>query len=235
MERSVTLSVHTASWLFQKGKKKTRMRLCALINMASERRPRVLSGYLSSTQADVEMVEIFGPFGGEARAVHQRAHRPQRREVKGEGGVARPVCEVTVAVAQTVVLSRKMKDTDQSGILKRLTRCMTHLVALAGRSAGFAGVRAGRGVGHQVRVGRTLCALAGAGVYVMAGGAGHARRAGGLAAESTRPATGGQAVHGVADRDGVDPSHVAEPLTELRGRKQRKTKKDSITPSKRHR
>lgn len=102
---------------------------------------------------------------------------------------------------------------------------MTHLIALAGRSAGLAGVRAGRGMGHQVRVGRTLRALAGAGVYVMAGGAGHAPRAGGLAAERTSPATGGQAVHGIADPDGVDPSHVAEPLTELRGRKQRKTKK----------
>lgn len=86
------------------------MRLGARANMASERRPCVLSGYLSSTQADVELVEIFGPFGGEARTVHQRAHRPQRREVEGEGGVARRVCEVTVAVAQAVVLSRKMKD-----------------------------------------------------------------------------------------------------------------------------
>lgn len=97
------------------------MRLGARTNMASERRARVLSGYLSSTQADVEMVEVFGPFGGEARTVHQRAHRPQRCEVEGEGGVARRVREVTVAVAQAVVLSRKTKDSNQSAILKRLS------------------------------------------------------------------------------------------------------------------
>lgn len=67
-------------------------------------------------------------------------------------------------------------------------------------------------MGDEVRVGWTLRALAGAGVDVMSGRAGHACGAGGLAAESTRPATRGHAIHGVADRDGVDPRHVVEPL-----------------------
>lgn len=83
-----------------------------------------------------------------------------------------------------------------------------HLIALAGWSTGFTGVWAGRGVGHEVGVGWTLRALAGARVDVMSGRAGHAGRAGGLAAESTSPATGGHAIHGVADRDGVEPRHV---------------------------
>lgn len=94
---------------------------------------------------------------------------------------------------------------------------LAHLIALAGRSTGFTGIWARRGVGDEVRVGRALCALAGARVYVMSGRARHARRAGGLAAEGASPATRGHAVHSVAHRDGVDPRHVVDPLTELRG------------------
>lgn len=55
--------------------------------------------YLSSTQADVELVEIFGSFRGEARTVHQWPHWPQWRKVKGQSGVTHRMCEVTVAVA----------------------------------------------------------------------------------------------------------------------------------------
>lgn len=109
-----------------------------------------------------------------------------------------------------------------------------HLIALAGRSTGFTGVWAGRGVGDEVGVGRTLRALAGARVYVVSSRAGHAGGAGGLAAESTSPATRGHAIHGVADRDGVDPRHVVEPLTQLRGRNQSekgRTKMYYVTPS----
>lgn len=87
-----------------------------------------------------------------------------------------------------------------------------HRVALAGRSTGFTGVRAWRGVGDEVGVEGTLRALVGAGVYVMSGGAGHARGAGGSAAEGAGPAAGGHAINGVAHRDGVDPRHVVDPL-----------------------
>lgn len=90
---------------------------------------------------------------------------------------------------------------------------LAHLVALAGRSAGFTGVGVGRGVGDEVSVGWTLRALAGARVYVMSVRAGHARRARGLAAKGTSLATRGHAIHGVAHRDGVDPRHVVDPLT----------------------
>lgn len=88
-----------------------------------------------------------------------------------------------------------------------------HLVALAGRSAGFTRVGGRRGVGDEVGVGWTLRALAGARVYVMSGRAGHARGARGLAAKGTSLATGGHAIHGIAHRDGVDPRHVVDPLT----------------------
>lgn len=63
----------------------------------------------------------------------------------------------------------------------------------------------------------------------MSGRAGHARRAGGLAAESTSPATSGHAIHGIADRDGVDPRYVVEPLTELKGRQQREKGEQKMT------
>lgn len=92
-----------------------------------------------------------------------------------------------------------------------------HLITLAGRSAGFTGIWARRGVGDEVRVGRALCALASARVYVMSGRARHARRAGGLAAEGASLATRGHTIHSVAHRDGVDPRNVVDPLTELRG------------------
>lgn len=88
-----------------------------------------------------------------------------------------------------------------------------HLIALAGRSTGFTGIWARRGMGNEVRVGWTLRALAGARVDVMSGRAGHARGAGWLAAEGTSAATRGHTIHSVADRDGVDPRHVIEPLT----------------------
>lgn len=80
-----------------------------------------------------------------------------------------------------------------------------------------------------MRVGRTLRALAGAGVDVMSGRAGHARGAGRLAAESTGPATRGHAVHGVAHRDGVDARHIVQPLTQLRERKQREKGEQKCT------
>lgn len=68
-------------------------------------------------------------------------------------------------------------------------------------------------MGDQVCVGCTLRALAGARVDVMSSRAGHAGGAGGLAAESTSPATRGHAIYSVADRDSKDPRHVVEPLT----------------------
>lgn len=91
----------------------------------------------------------------------------------------------------------------------------TNLVALAGRPAWFAGVGPGRGVGDEASVRRALGALAAQGVDVVAGGARHARRARGLRAEGAGAARGRHAVHGVADRDGEDPSHVVDPLPRL--------------------
>lgn len=82
---------------------------------------------------------------------------------------------------------------------KMFIEMFVHLVALAGRSAGFTGVGARRGVGDEVGVGWTLRALAGARVYVMSGRARHARGARGLAAKGTSLATRGHAIHGVAD------------------------------------
>lgn len=69
----------------------------------------VVSSHLSSAQADVEQVEVLGSFGGEARTVHQSSHRTQRAEVKGHGDIAIRVREVTVAVAQAVVLEQNVK------------------------------------------------------------------------------------------------------------------------------
>lgn len=41
-----------------------------------------VSSHLSSTQANIELVEIFGSFGGKARPVHQGPHRPKEAEVE---------------------------------------------------------------------------------------------------------------------------------------------------------
>lgn len=41
-----------------------------------------ISSHLSSTQANIELVEIFGSFGGKARTVHQGPHRPKEAEVE---------------------------------------------------------------------------------------------------------------------------------------------------------
>lgn len=68
-----------------------------------------VSSHLSSTQADIELVEVLCSFGGEARTVHQQPHRPEEAEVKSQSGVALFVGEVTVTVTQTVVLSKKHK------------------------------------------------------------------------------------------------------------------------------
>ncbi len=57
-----------------------------------------ISSHLSSTQADIKLMEVFGSFGGEARAVHQGSNRPQQAEVKSQCCVALCVCEVTVAI-----------------------------------------------------------------------------------------------------------------------------------------
>lgn len=69
-DRSVTLSVHTASRFCQRGGKESEY-YCAHANRRLQKSQRFISPYLSSTQADVELVEIFGSFRGEARTVHQ--------------------------------------------------------------------------------------------------------------------------------------------------------------------
>lgn len=58
-----------------------------------------ISSYLFSTQADIELVEVLGSFGGKARAIHQDSYRPKQAEVKSETDVALCVGEVTVTVA----------------------------------------------------------------------------------------------------------------------------------------
>ena len=110
----------------------------------------------------------------------------------------------------------------------------TNLVALAGWSAGLAGLWAWRGVGHQVRVRRTLGALAAAVVDVVPRWARHTGRAGGLAAEGTCPAPRGHPVHGVGYCNGEDSRHVVDPLAYLReGR--RETMNRRVNPLRMHR
>lgn len=106
-DRSVTLSVHTASWPLDKEREQTEkgvaihphkllkgqyfLLVCVCVCV-------FISSHLSPTQADVKLVEVLGSFGGEARTVHQRSHRPEEAEVKSQSGVALGVGEVTVAV-----------------------------------------------------------------------------------------------------------------------------------------
>lgn len=70
----------------------------------------MVPSHLSSTQANVELVEIFGPFGGKARSIHQGSHRPKGTEVEGESDVVLCVGEVAVTVTQTVVLSERQRE-----------------------------------------------------------------------------------------------------------------------------
>ena len=65
--------------------------------------------HLSSTQADIELVEVLSSFGGEAGTVHQRPYRAEEAEVKGQSDVSLCVAEVTVTVTQTVVLGKTHK------------------------------------------------------------------------------------------------------------------------------
>lgn len=58
-----------------------------------------VSSHPSSTQADIEVVEVLCSFGGKTWTVHQRSHRPKEAEVKGQSGIALCVGEVTVTVA----------------------------------------------------------------------------------------------------------------------------------------
>lgn len=67
----------------------------------------------------------------------------------------------------------------------------------------------------QEGVGRTLLALAGVFVDVVAGRAGHAGRARLLRAQGAGAAGGGHAVHSVGHRDGVDLGHVIDELSAL--------------------
>lgn len=64
----------------------------------------MFSSHLSSTQADVEVVEVLGSFGGEARAIHQRSYIPKEAEVISQSHVAFCVGELTVTVTYAVVL-----------------------------------------------------------------------------------------------------------------------------------
>lgn len=57
-----------------------------------------ISSHLSSTQADIELVEILSSFGGKARTIHQDSYRPKEAEVKSQSDVALCVGELTVAV-----------------------------------------------------------------------------------------------------------------------------------------
>lgn len=72
---------------------------------AQKRHPFYISlADLSSTQTDVEKMEIFGSFRGKAGAVHQRSRGTEEAEVVRQSQVAVRVSEVTVTVAQPVVL-----------------------------------------------------------------------------------------------------------------------------------
>jgi len=57
-----------------------------------------ISSHLSSTQADFEMVEVLGSFGGKAGPDHQWSYRPKGAEVIRQSGIALSVGEVTVTV-----------------------------------------------------------------------------------------------------------------------------------------
>lgn len=93
-----------------------------------------------------------------------------------------------------------------------------NLVALAGWSTRFAGIRTRCGMRDDACVTWTLCALAGDRIYVMSSWTWYTRRAGGLGAEGTSPARGGDSINGVAYCDGIDPRHVIDPPPYLRER-----------------
>lgn len=106
---------------------------------------------------------------------------------------------------------------DKNGLIAFPTSA-TNLVTLAGWSTGFAGIRARCGVRDKVCVTWTLCALAGARVYVMSRRARHTSRTGWLSAEGTSPTPRGHPVHGVTHRDGVDSRHIIDYPTYLQER-----------------
>lgn len=113
MDRSVTLSLHTASWplnidrehiamylyLYMQTFKKAVFCVCVCARA-------FISSHLFSTQADIEVVEVLGSFGGKARTIHQWSYRPKEAEVKTQGGIALCVGEVTVTVTPSVVLEK---------------------------------------------------------------------------------------------------------------------------------
>lgn len=111
LDRSVTLSVHTAKWSLNKEniakllhlyrppfKKSNIFCMCVLI-----------SSHLSSTQTDIELMEVLSSFRGKAWTIHQWPYRPKRAEVIRQGHVAFCVGEVTVTVTKTVVLKNKQE------------------------------------------------------------------------------------------------------------------------------
>lgn len=57
-----------------------------------------ISSHLSSTQADIEVVEVLGSFGGKTWTVHQRSCRRKAAEVKSQSDISLCVGEVTVTV-----------------------------------------------------------------------------------------------------------------------------------------
>lgn len=63
-----------------------------------------MSSHLASAQANIELVKVFGSFGGEAGTIHQRPHRAEEAKVKSQGRVALFVRELTVTVTETVIL-----------------------------------------------------------------------------------------------------------------------------------
>lgn len=63
--------------------------------------------YLSSTEADVEKVVVFGSFGGKTGSVHQCSNRAQGTVVKTQRHVVLRVGEYTVTVAPAVLLKKQ--------------------------------------------------------------------------------------------------------------------------------
>lgn len=55
--------------------------------------------HLSSTDTDIEVMEVLGSFWGKAWAIHQWPHWPKWAEVKSQSGIAFCVGEVTITIA----------------------------------------------------------------------------------------------------------------------------------------
>lgn len=63
--------------------------------------------YLSSTEADVEKMVVFGSFGGKTGSVHQCSNRAQGTVVKTQRHIVLRVGEHTVTVAPAVLLKKQ--------------------------------------------------------------------------------------------------------------------------------